>query len=186
MLIAGDMRTHSFVEHTGLSSMPYDKNKYRKAISNKYNIPLVKVDAFFIADNSIDATRIMNTDEFILLWNLDEIIGVSFAPDDNMKYIIAVSDKLKIKNNGTEKATITFKILKSDGITVDDTFNMTKFVECENPVYKFLYRLVFVNGICIKEFSTTFSGKWIFPSSDTRKINGFKSKVKEIINVYMD
>jgi hypothetical protein len=186
MLIAGDIRTHSFIEHTGLSSIPFNKVEYKKAISKKYNIPLAEIKTFHIDDTSIDAHRIMNTDEFILLWNIDEIIGVSFAPEDNMQYIIAISDKAKIKNNGIDKATINFKILKSDGITVENTFNATRFVECENPVYKFLYKLVFVNGVCLKEFTTTFAGKWIFPSSDTRKINGFRSKVKEIINVFMD
>jgi hypothetical protein len=188
MLIAGNNELQTFIEHTGLSSVPHDPVRYKKAVSNKYGIALVKVSIFFIADNSNDAKRIMEQDEFTLQWDGINILGISFAVEDNKKYLIVTANKQKILNNNIAISTITFKIFNSDRVTIDTAFNDTKYIECNSPKNKFLYKLIFVNGVCEKQFKSDVIGEWNFPTKESKKINGFKSKQsdKETINVFME
>lgn len=125
-----------------------------------------------------EAIRISKGDSFELVWDNNEVIMVSMAPQDDKPIlkIELVDNKNLLQADGTDSCTVNFSLQNNNEEVVDITVDILAPVKTPTGATKLL-KCSFVSGLCSKTFRTNDSGVWQIPSSDPSNFRFFDKPI---------
>lgn len=167
----------TLVEQSGVYSSPMpDNNTILTNVVNKNGGETTDYEVYSITDDST-IERVLDGDEYSLVWNDGDVTGLNFSPEDSKRLIIFKcvnpdnNDELKLEivADGVDTTLIQCTVYisyESDDVNeVDTNFNETLLIPFDSPSGKRAFsKLTFVNGYTEKSFKTTEYGLWRIPS----------------------
>jgi len=148
----------------------------------------VKGDYSFYKMSATEENRIINLDNYVLTWAVNEVTAIDFSPEDSKRFVKIYSDVSEIDGDGIDEAQITLEVWKSDGSGIDTAVTATSKISVLTPNGKRWMKVSVVNGTVTKTFKTTIDGTWIFPADMKRfenvRVKGSRLKIEVIaINI---
>lgn len=109
-------------------------------------------------------------DAYELVWDGDDIVAVSFAPEEAKRIIDLVASKSIVLNNGLhDTVSLTGTVYLADGETVDTSFNGALAIPIRTPPRPFKLYAKFTNGVCTYTYAPNehdeSTGTYIMPTS---------------------
>lgn len=184
MYLVGKKITKELLEKSGIYSTghPTESVIIDSAI-NRFGGVSSDYSVFIIGDSSEDARRVLDGDEFLLLWENDIIKGISFQPEDSKNTISVSCSKSYIIDDGLDEAVVNIEILDSSE-NIDSNFNDTVLIPIRVNGADGYKRVVFVNGVASVSFTGSQMGRIIMPSNPKR-VGALKVKNSIRINIVM-
>lgn len=191
MYIVGRKSDESLVEQSGLygSGNP-DEITVLNNVILRYGGVSADYSVKYFLDNSTEAERLANGDEYTMIWistSADKYIDdVDFSIEDSKNWLRVTSTKNTISGDGVDETRIRFRAYTPDLSGVDESYNEIKDIPISTPNNgTALLSVEFVSGIGIIDFASTTYGKWKFPEPEKRIDSLRISKVRRI-NVRID
>lgn len=167
----------SLVEQSGAYSSPMpDNNTILLNVVNRNGGKTTDYEVYSITDDST-VERVLNGDEYSLVWSDGVVTGLNFSPEDLKRILIFVGvdpdntneRKNEILANGVDTTLIqctAYISYESDEVNkVDTNFNETLLIPFDSPSGKRAFsKITFVSGCAEKNFKTTEYGLWKIPS----------------------
>lgn len=114
---------------------------------------------FHFNDESVNAKRILNSDEFELIWDENDVIGLDFSKEDNKSVIEFEFDKNEIIGDGVDYLTYSGRILKNGQVdtSINEIVDIPVISPTEGP---HTFPIEVINGEASGKFTTTDWGFW--------------------------
>jgi len=142
------------------------------ALAANYSTPIENISLFSTDESSTDGMRLSNGDQFELIWSSSDstgiVTGISFSIEDSKQWLQFSINKSDILSDGIEDITIESKVMDSDNLNIDTTFNGTIDIQISSPRGPAKMRFSFNSGIASKTLVTTDAGTWKIPLSSKR------------------
>jgi hypothetical protein len=147
---------------------------FRSSLCTNYGITDANLSFLYVDEANAAAPRIMNGDNYSIVWDSDEIVGLDFSNEDSLNILrFNVKDENDVVNdtvtaNDVDYLTIYAYVFKSDLSEIENTFNDTLLIPIINPYGNQCFiKTTFENGVATKIFKTKEYGIWKIP-------NGYK------------
>ncbi len=170
MYVVGKKADESFVARSGIYYSPIpNNNTILTNIIKKFGGIAAHYNVFKVTDFN-EQDRIMNSDSFLLTWESNIITGIDFTPENSKKFIEFSVDKNVVLRNGTDFIIMQAKILNSDGVTVDTTFNDTLSLPVGVPYGGHVVKIrgKFTDGVMSRQFMPEALGGYFYPDNKVR------------------
>lgn len=147
------------------------KNRIIAKYAAKLSIDPSYLDFFWIDEietEGSDFKRIMNGDEFVVVWANDKITGVDFSTEDAKGYLKFETNKTEIRGDGVDTATITLTVYQPDKVTVKN-ITAARLIPIKTPSGIISARMAITNGIGTLQFKKINDlplGKYSIPVHD--------------------
>ena len=134
---------------------------------------------FQINDNSIEAARITNGDDFSLVWSAPAPNGIITAVDfttENSKYwlrFVALLGKTEIIADNFDSTDIVIEVWNAEKTAITTDIDQTEIIPIVTPRGQANIRARFENGRCVIRVRTDLFGNWVFPA-DPKRVNSFR------------
>jgi len=191
MFIVGYKLDHQLLYKSGIYSEnePSDNIVIQNIIASRGGIES-DFSIFRIDNHSTVAERILNGDEFNLVWSDVEpngiISNIDFTPEDSKLWIkfYAVNGKIEILANDMDYTDFMIEVWKADKSGIAVEIDGTENIPIMTPRGLAEMRCQFQNGLCLRRIRTQIFGEWIFPANSTR-FNGYRIyntlKIKSLV-----
>ena len=134
---------------------------------------------FHINDLSAEATRVINGDDFKLVWSAPAPNGIVTAIDfttENSKYwlrFITVLGKSEVLADDFDYTDIIIEVWNSNKTAIATDIDQAENIPISTPRGQAYIRARFENGQCRIRVRTNVFGTWIFPA-DSKRVNNFR------------
>ena len=139
---------------------------FNSEVLPKHGGVLSDYSVFIAADQSDIENRVVQGDAFELVWDGNEVVDVSFAPED-AKPILKISiqnNKTLILADGIDSSVLELRLVDDDDVLVP--FSGDIMAPIRTPkMHSKLVKMTFVNGVCNRTIKTKTSGEWMIPST---------------------
>jgi hypothetical protein len=175
MYIVGSKLNQQLLYKSGvyLNNEPSDEIILQNVV-NLHGGIISDYSVFRIDDQSIYAKRMLNNDEFNLVWSSSSpngtISAIDFFPEDSKLWIkfYSITGKTEIFANQTDYVDIMIEVWKADKSGLATQIDGTENVPVLTPHGPAEMRCQFQNGKCIKRIATTLFGNWMMPTNINR------------------
>jgi len=144
---------------------------FRSSLCANYGITDANLSFLYVDEANAAATRVTNGDNYSIVWDSDEIVGLDFSNEDALNILrFNVKDENDVVNdtvtaNGVDYLTIYAYVFKSDLSEIENTFNDTLLIPIINPYgMQCFIKTTFENGVATKLFKTKEYGIWRIPN----------------------
>jgi len=125
-------------------------------------------DYSFFHMDATDEARIKDGWDYDIVWTTNEITDIDFSPEENKRWVKFTADKTEIDDDGVDSVEIIMEIWDKDLTGIETGISTTSSVPILTPSGEKWTKASIVNGIRTKNFTTTKSGTWVFPSRSNR------------------
>lgn len=172
MYLIGSKINHELLYTSGvyLNNEPSDEIIFQSFIS-LHGGSVSDYSIFRIDGQSIFAKRILNDDDFSLIWSENgSISGIDFYPEDSKLWIkfYSITGKTEIFANQIDYADIMIEVWNADKSGLAQQVDGTENIPILTPQGIADMRCQFQNGKCIKRITTNVFGNWMIPSNVNR------------------
>lgn len=115
-----------------------------------------------------DKARESDGEEHVITWTDNEITGVDFSPEENKLWVKFTADKTEIDDDGVDSVQITLEIWEADQSGIKTNLTASSQIPILTPNGEKWSNASVIDGVKVKNFSTTKSGTWVFPSKAKR------------------
>ena len=115
-----------------------------------------------------DEVRLLDGWEHELVWTDNAITSVDFSAEENKRWLKFSIDKTEISDDGVETVEITLELWKADLSGIETNITASASLAILTPAGERWTKAGVVNGVKVKNFKTTKSGAWVFPSRAKR------------------
>lgn len=141
-------------------------------------------------DDATEKARVFNGDTFQCTQSGGAVTGFDFTLENDKLWIgfgiDLTNDKIRLQNDGTyDSNTLTIKVYKKDGVTLETTFGSTIMVDCLNPRGIVVpIEFSFIAGVHTETFVPTEWGDYKLPYDSIRVNDTYRIKNQLKISVY--
>jgi hypothetical protein len=126
----------------------------------------------YVSISDADANRYNDGSSYAIIWNNGNVVGLDFSEENSKLWIKPATNKINIKDDGIDSATITIEIWRANLTNLANSVNISGTpLPITTPDGTRIVRFNIVNSVATATFKTTKSGTYIFPSESLRYKN---------------
>ena len=152
MFILGNTNSKEIIKISGSYANQPSVDGIKANAVDIYGGTLDDYSVYVIDDDDSVCTRISNTNDFVLIWESNNIVGLDFSIDDNKKWLSVIGEcdsingELYVKKDGIDSITVKSEILLPDKSGRDVSYNESIMIPISTPNgIKHLY-IKYTNG----------------------------------------
>lgn len=161
-------------------------NRFLDAYAQKYGGVRADYKLFDLRAISGDAVaaRVLNGDEFNLVWTGNNVSGVDFAPEDAKFLLDVTAPNLEVPADGATVVNVTVELFNANG-TPRGNFSGSRELEISSPIGAVRHLLNFNAGVAVIPFRTQLAGYWQFPHNRKRLLlnGGGQVRVRKWVRI---